>query len=169
MPFLSETQLARVQDTVQKLKAKAANAGKKAVKSQKASEVKSTIECVGAAGAMGFLRGKLEDDAGVWNLPFVGIDAELTAGTLLIGGALFDLFGKYDEDVLSMGQGVMAHYVGQVMRKMSKSGKAEGRFLGSFSQVAGTGPAHRGLPQARTQMSSRHADPVAQALAAQGY
>jgi hypothetical protein len=166
MPFISDAQLAKVQGFVAKQKARANSAKEKA--EEKAGEMKGTLECVGAAAAMGYVRGKREDAAGVWNAPFVKFDMELLTGLSLVGLAFFDVFGKYDDDVLNMGNGILAHYSGQVMRKMAKTG--------SFALVAGTGanlheragigalPQHDPTSFNPTQMGSPYADPVAAAL-----
>lgn len=158
MPFISDAQLTKIQSFVANQKNRASKAAQ--VTAQKANEMKSTVECVGAAAAMGFARGKLEDEAGVWNVPFVKADVEMVAGIALVGGVFFNLFGKYDEDVLNVGNGILAHYTGQVMRKTAKTG--------SFSMVAGAhgSPApHHQLP---ASMAGLHSDPIAQALADSG-
>lgn len=173
MPFISDAQLSNLQSVYQKQKSQLSNLKKSTKVKEKANQVKSTLECVGAAAAMGFIRGKREDAAGVWNAPLVKFDMEALVGITLVGTALFDVFGKYTDDVLMAGNGILAHYGGQVMRKMAKTG--------SFSMVAGHGhPALAGhrvgnaLPQRAphgydpTQFSSPYADPVAAALAQSG-
>ena len=154
MPFISDQQLSKVQSFVGAQKMRANRA--KMLAEEKAGEMKATLECVGAAGAIGYARGKFEDASGVWNAPFVKFDVELLTGLSLVGMAFFDLFGKYDEDVLNAGNGVLAHYTGQVMRKMAKTG--------TFSMVAGS----HTLPSRRAHSTSVHADPVAAALARSG-
>lgn len=162
MPFISDRELAKVQTAVSANQTRMARARAKAA--EKAGEMKQVLEVVGAAGALGFLRGKMEEADGAWNIPGTTIDIEMAAGLLLVGTAFFDIFGKYDEDVLNAGGGVLAHYAGQVFRKFGKTGQ--------LSLVAGT---HIGaLPQydptsySRTQLASPYADPVAQALAQSG-
>lgn len=155
MPFISDAQLSKIQGFVANQRNRASRAAAKA--EEKAGEMKSTLECVGAAAAMGYARGKMEDASGVWNVPLVKFDVELVAGTALVAGVFFDLFGKYDEDALNVGNGILAHYAGQVMRKTAKTG--------SFTQVAGAGHAPHQLPGMSMPMGSPHADPVAAALA----
>jgi hypothetical protein len=156
MPFISDAQVAKLQSFASASKSRIAKAKERA--QEKAGEVKSTLECVGAAGLMGYVRGKREDAAGVWNAPFVKFDMELMVGLTTVGCAYFDLFGKYDEDVLMAGNGILAHYTGQVMRKMAKTG--------SFSMVAGS--RHHTIGQLNEGYADPHADPVAAALARSG-
>ena len=171
MPFISDAQLAKVQGFVQKQKARANSAKEKA--EEKAGEMKGTLECVGAAAAMGYLRGKREDEFGVWNAPLVDFDMELLTGLSLVGLAFFDVFGKYDDDVLNMGNGILAHYSGQVMRKMAKTGSLSmvaGSNPRGFHSRAGVGalPQHDPTSFNATQFGSPYADPVAAALAESG-
>lgn len=174
MPFISDSQVNKIRSEFAKQKAKAANAVARVNKNKKAQEVRSSLETVGAAGAMGFLRGKFEDDAGVWNVPFIGFDYELVTSIAMIGSGMFELWGKNSQLNTSMingGNGIGAHWFGQTMRKMSRAGKMEGRILGSFTQVAGntaTGANYRGLPQPRRQYASPYADRASQALASLG-
>lgn len=161
MPFITDTQLARVQGAMATMQSKAMKAKEKA--QEKAGEMKQTLETVGAAGALCFIRGKMEADDGSWVVPGTTIDIELAVALGILGAGFFDLFGKYDEDVLNAGNGILAHYTGQVFRKFGKTG--------SLSLVAGIG---NELPQLNpvsynpTQMSAPFADPVASALASSG-
>jgi hypothetical protein len=130
MPFISDTQLARVQNAMSAQGARIQRAKKKA--EEKAGEAKTVAEMVAGAGAVGFIRGKMEDKStGAWNIPGTTIDIEMAAGLGLVGAAFFDVFGKYDEDVLAIGGGVLAHYAGQVFRKYGQTG--------NFALVAGRG------------------------------
>lgn len=127
MPFISDAQLARVQNTMASNQSRTDRARKKA--KEKATEMTYMLEMVGGAGAMGFVRGKMEEPDGSWNIPGTTIDIEMVAGLGLVGAALFDLFGKWDDDALMVGGGVLAHYTGQVFRKFGKTG--------DFALVAG--------------------------------
>lgn len=127
MPFISDAQLAKVQNVVAKYENAAVKA--KAVAAQKAGEAKVVAEAAGAAGAMGYLRGMREKDGKDFNIPYTTIDIELVTALGLVGTAMFDLYGKYDPDALAAGIGLLAHYSGQVGRNWGKTG--------SFGLVAG--------------------------------
>ncbi len=162
MPLISEAQLAKIQSRFASERMRAQKVRQKA--EEKASEMKSTLECVGAAAAVGWLRGKYEQPDGSWNTPFVAVDMELIIGAAAVGASFFDLFGKYDEDVLNAGNGILAHYTGQVMRKFGKTK--------TFSMVAGDMvgalPQYDPTSYNPTQHASPHADPVAAALGMSG-
>ena len=101
MPFMSDREMHKVRNAYGNLR----NAGarvKQRVQEQRAAYL-STVECVGAAGAMGWLRGKREDSMGVWNVPFVKFDMELAIGIGLVGASYFGAFKnwKMDDDFLN--------------------------------------------------------------------
>jgi hypothetical protein len=130
MPFISDTQITRLQSAMASAQTKMASARAKA--EEKAGEIKDMAEIVGAAALIGFARGYMEKEGPnkrEFVVPGTSIDIELVAGLALSGAALMDLFGKYDQDVANVGYGILAHYVGQVGRNWGKSG--------SFSLVAG--------------------------------
>jgi hypothetical protein len=128
MPFISDQQISRVQGALGSMAARASRAAEKA--KQKSHQMTKTAEIVGGAAAIGFVRGKMEDKAtGAWNVPGTNLDIELLAGVGLAGAAMFEVFGKWDEDALNVGAGIMAHYAGQVFRKYGSSG--------DFALVAG--------------------------------
>ena len=66
MPFISDAQIARLQSSYATMQNKAASARAKA--EEKAGEIKQTLEIVGAAGGIGFLRGKFEEADGSFNI-----------------------------------------------------------------------------------------------------
>lgn len=134
MPFISDTQIARVQSAMGSMAQRANRAKEKA--EEKAGEMKQVAEIVGGAAAIGFVRGKMEDADGSWNVPGTSLDIELTAGLALTGAALFEVFGKYDADAINVGAGMLAHYAGQVFRKYGKTG--------DFALVAGHNYPHAG-------------------------
>lgn len=127
MPQISEAGLARIQTHVAGLQNKIARA--KANAELKAGEVKDGLEVVGAAALMGFVRGKMEKDGKSFVVPGTSIDIELATGLALAGAGLMDAFGKYDQDAMMAGYGMLAHYMGQVGRTYGKTGE--------FSTVAG--------------------------------
>ena len=83
MPFISDAQIARLQTSYASMQNKMASARAKA--EEKAGEIKQTLEIVGAAGGMGFLRGKFEEPDGSFNIPGTTIDIEMVAGLGLVG------------------------------------------------------------------------------------
>jgi len=134
MPFISDNQIARVQSTIGSLAARANRAKEEAAK--KAGDMKKMAEIVGGGAAIGFIRGKMEAPdasgvAGSFVIPGTSIDIELAVGLGLTGAALFEVFGKYDEDALNVGAGVLAHYAGQVFRNYGRDSSK------GFSLVAG--------------------------------
>jgi hypothetical protein len=126
MPFISDQQISRVQGALGSMAARASRAADKA--KQKATQMTKVAEIVGGGAAIGFVRGKMEKD-GVWNVPGTSLDIEMLAGLGLSGAAMFEVFGKWDEDALNVGGGILAHYFGQVMRKYGSTG--------DFALVAG--------------------------------
>jgi hypothetical protein len=141
MPFISDAQVSRVQATIGSLSAKANRA--KAAAEKQADNMMKVAEIVGAGAAIGFVRGKMEKPdaagvAGTFNIPGTQIDIEMAVGLGLTGASLFEVFGKWDDDALNVGSGVLAHYAGQVFRNWGKTD--------SFALVAG-GHAPIGLAQ----------------------
>lgn len=129
MPFISDAQVSRVQATIGSLSARANRA--KAAAEKQANNMMKVAEIVGAGAAIGFVRGKMEK-TGDFNIPGTQIDIELAVGLGLTGASLFEVFGKWDDDALNVGSGVLAHYAGQVFRNWGKTD--------SFALVAGHGP-----------------------------
>lgn len=129
MPFITDQQLARVNNTL----AKAENAKSKALAraKEKSGEIRDGLEIVGAAGLMGYVRGLMEKNGKDFVIPGTNIDLELVAGMGLVGAGMMDLLGKYDDDALMLGYGCLAHYAGQMARNSAKEG--------AFTMVAGDG------------------------------
>jgi hypothetical protein len=129
MPFISDQQIAKLQSIHASAVNKAQSAKAKAI--EKAEEIKTVAEVVGAAGIMGFARGKLEAPDGSFNVPGTNVDVELAVGLALTGAGMLEALGKssMNEDILNAGSGVLAHYVGQIARKWGKTG--------TFSPIAG--------------------------------
>lgn len=124
----------------------------------------------GAAFAVGYVRGTKEDpNTGAWNIPGTTVDYEAAAAILLAAsafGATYNPKTKAYANWLCFGAlGVGCHYLGQIGRKMGRTGK--------FSTVAGV-PGIGALPQYDptsynpTQFSPPYADPVASSLASAG-
>lgn len=124
----------------------------------------------GAAFAVGYVRGTKEDpNTGAWNIPGSTVDWEAAAAILLAAsafGAAYNPKTKPYANFLCFGAlGVGCHYLGQIGRKMGRTGK--------WSTVAGV-PGIGALPQYSpesynpTQFSAPYGDPVASSLASSG-
>lgn len=95
-------------------------------------------ETVGGAAVMGFIRGKFEDKAtGKFVIPGTEVDIELAAGLGLVGLSFAEYLGKYNQDGMNVGLGVLAHYLGQVGRKYAETGTF------SLSIAGSSHPMHR--------------------------
>jgi hypothetical protein len=128
---ISESQMAKLKEKFAQGKASLSNYKKRMTREKKSDQVFQVATAVGAAGAMGFLRGKQEDASGVWNVPVVKMDVEMIAGVAAVGAGFFEVLGdKMSTHALNAGVGILAHYGGQVARKFAKTG--------DFSQVAGS-------------------------------
>ena len=129
MPYLTDSQLARVQSTMASAQNKVASI--KARAQEKAGEIKDGLEIIGGATIMGLARGYAEKNnwGSGFNIPGTSVDIELAMGSLLVGLGMSDTLGKYDNDALMAGFGMLAHYSGQLSRNSVKDGK--------FTMVAG--------------------------------
>lgn len=119
MPFISDSQLERVQAGIAATAARA-NRAREAVAKQ-AHTMKTGAEIVGAAAALAFVRGKYEKDGSQFVIPGTTIDGQLAIGVVAVGAAMFNVAGRYDEDLLNMGFGVLAGYAQDVFRNYGKT------------------------------------------------
>lgn len=127
------------------------------------------------AFGMGYLRGTKEDpNTGAWNIPNSTIDYEAAAMIVLAAGAFgasySDKFKKYSNFAALGALGVGCHYLGQIGRKLGRTGK-----WSTVAGVPGIGRDHVGaLPQYDptsynpTQFSAPYGDPVASSLSSAG-
>lgn len=96
---------------------------------EKAGEVKSSLEVAAGAAGAAYVVGQLEGrghKAEIMSLP-----VDLVAGGLCIALGVFDAAGKYDEDTLNLGNGIVAQYIGRKMYEMGKAGGAKGNLFGA--------------------------------------
>lgn len=132
----------------------------------------------GAAFGFGYLRGTKEDpNTGAWNIPNSTIDVEAAAAILLAAAAFGSSYNpktKPYSNYLCFGAlGVGCHYLGQIGRKMGRTGK--------WSTVAGVPGIGYGVPGSvgalpqydptsynPTQFSAPYGDPVASSLGSAG-
>lgn len=129
--IISKAHAARLSEEMQRLKAAPAKLRKRMAASQKANDFLMTGEALGGAAAMGFVRGKMEEADGTFNIPGTTVDAEAITGLALVGVGLADLLRDHSKHALYVGAGILSHYSGQVARKYAKTG--------TLSLVAGGG------------------------------
>ncbi len=170
MPFIADTQLARLGSAVTQRDAMITRL-KDQVKSKATQDNAMALGvAAGTAGAFCFIRGKLEDKAtGAWNIPGTQIDYEVLAvgvacALALGGGMMGKQFKKYEDVATHAASGLLGHYVGQLARKIGRTG--------SFSLVAGMlpspGDGSSSISYRRTQIAAPYSDPIAEALAQSG-
>jgi len=132
----------------------------------------------GAAFAVGYLRGTKEDpNTGAWNIPSTTVDYEAALAIVLAAGAFGASYNPktkpYSNWLCFAALGTGCHYLGQIGRKMGRTGK--------FTTVAGVPGIGYGVPGSvgalpqydptsynPTQFSPPYADPVASSLASAG-
>lgn len=127
MPFLSDSQVERLQNMVQGVQR-----GKEralAAARERKEELIQIGETVGAAAAMGYVRGKYEKDGSKFVIPGTSIDIQAIAGLAALGAGLARVAGKFDDDLVNVGSGLLAGYAQDVFRAYGKTD--------SISMVAG--------------------------------
>ena len=121
MAFISNTELQKVENLI----AKNENAKEKAKAMARRAEEKgiAAAEAVGAAAAIGAIRGKLENGGTKFVVPGTDLDAQMLLGVGLLAGATFKAFGKYSDDFFNAGLGITAAYAFNIGRAFGKTGK----------------------------------------------
>lgn len=174
MAQISDTQLARLgrditsrDEMIQRLRTQ--------VKS-KATQDNAVALATGVAGAaaLGFVRGKLEDKtSGAWNVPGTQIDWEAVAvvalGALALGGGMISKdLKKLETPATHVATAVAGHYIGQLARKMGRTGQFS--LVGHQSQMylPPPGDGASSLSYRQTQMGAPFSDPIASALSESG-
>jgi len=138
-------EVAKVHGELAKRESKIHHLSKKLASKEAAKTGIQILEVVGGAGIVGFARGKLEDKStGKWVIPGTEIDIELATGLGLTAAAFGEYLGKYNQDGMHVGLGILAHYVGQVGRKSAETGtfslSIAGNHVGSHRRhVSGLG------------------------------
>jgi len=85
----------------------------------------AALEAVGAAAAVGAIRGKLEASGQRFVVPGTDIDGQMLIGAGLLVGSTLNAFGKkYSDDFFNAGLGIMAAYSFNIGRQFGKTGKA---------------------------------------------
>lgn len=138
MPFLSDSGLAKIENTLAAKDKTITKLKEKSVAMDIAGTGVGLLEAAGAAGITGFIRGHFEKSG----KPFaIGpVDIELGLGTALMGLSFWKGgVGKYAADVRMLGFGILSHYSGQLGRAMGK-GQAFSPVIGMLPDHVGKGP-----------------------------
>jgi len=125
---MSASTVGRVRHEIEKARNLAARIRHKA--QEKAGETKEILEVQGACAATAYLAGRIETATGK-PLEVFGVPVDMAVGTLLLAGAIFDMGGRYDEDLLHVGNGVLAGWTARKAHALGVSASKEGRFLGA--------------------------------------
>lgn len=123
MPLISEAELAKIETHIAKADSKALK--KKWLDDAAQARIWGTAEIIGTAAAVGFLRGKLEESDGKWQVPGIGLDVEMVVGFGLVGAAFAGVFGKYTDHFLNAGNSLVAVFTHGVTRRLGKTGNFE--------------------------------------------
>ncbi len=103
-------------------------------------------ETVGGGLAIGFVRGKMEDANGQWLIPTTNVDVELAvgAGAVLLPMILpmlgVDALDDFEEHLLPIGSGILAHYTGQAGRNFAKTGTLAWPLVAGAPVLGGRSP-----------------------------
>ncbi len=136
MPMISDAQIARLQDDKARDQRTISNLRSGRDKKTMTKQGFAVLEAAGAASVVGFIRGTIEKSGRPFAIPNTPVDIEALVALGLLGSAVFGAWGKYNEDVLHAGLGVIGHYSGQLAR-----GVGAGR---PFSPIVGMLPQHTG-------------------------
>src|SRR6266700_2453568 len=131
MPMLTESQMEKVHSIVS-----TSQRAKEKMREQmieRKEEIRLVGEAVGASVVVSFVRGKMEDAQGAWNIPGTQVDIEGVVGLGLLGLGLSKKLGRHSQDAINGSVGILSHYMGQLSRHFSKTGQ--------FSLVAGSSAA----------------------------
>jgi hypothetical protein len=145
MAMISDSQLAMVQNHVARQEATISKLKSAKARESAAKTALQVVEAAGTAGAVGFIRGKVEKSGKAFALG--PIDGELLVAAALIGaGAVPKVFGKYGEHFVNAGVGVLSHYAGQMGRAAGKGGvgSIKGSVIGMNSTYVGMLPEYVG-------------------------
>ena len=174
MPVISDSQLARLGSQVTSRDA-AITRLRDQLKSKATQDNAVVLATAGAgAAAFGFLRGKLENKAtGAWNVPGTQVDWEAVAvlamGALALGGGMISKdLKKLEGPATHACAGILGHYVGQLARKMGRTGQFSLIAGHGYGALPSPGAGEDSLSYHQTQITSPYADPIASALAESG-
>lgn len=170
---ISESQLARLGEQVNQSRALAARL-RDQLKS-KATQDNAVVLAFAGAGAagFGFLRGKLEQANGAWNIPGTTVDIEAAAVVALTalslgGGLISKSLKKFEGPATHVTAGILGHYVGQIARKFGKTGALSLVAGSGYGMLPSPGAGDRSISFRQTQIGPPYADPIAEALATSG-
>lgn len=121
MPFISPTELAKVENVLAKSETSKERA--KALEKRAKEKGLAAVEAVGAAAAIGAIRGKLEASGQAFVIPGTDLDGQMVIGAGLLVGSTLNAFGKYSNDFFNAGLGIMSSYAFNIGRSFGKTGK----------------------------------------------
>lgn len=104
----------------------------KAKAEEKAGEMKTVLEVVGACAISSYVIGRIEQKTGKAAEIF-GMPADGAVGLAMVGMAMLDLAGKYDEDLLNIGVGVSCGFVSRKGYAMGHAAQQKGNLFGASS------------------------------------
>jgi hypothetical protein len=123
MPFMSEKDLAKVENVLAKNESKAEKS--KALEKRAKEKGLAALEGIGAAAVVGAIRGKMEASGQKFVIPGTDLDAQMLTGIALLGGSVFKAFGKYSDDMFNAGLGITSAYAFSIGRQFGKTGKVD--------------------------------------------
>lgn len=137
MPFMSDQAIKKVSHTIQKMKAAHVNIRDKVQK--KTGEAIHAAEVVGGGALAGYLHTRFADEkTGKLLIPGTQIEALLGVGFGMVAVGYLDMAGRYDDDAMNVGAGMLAGYAFQKMSEVGNKAKANGTI---FGQLQGAGQA----------------------------
>lgn len=122
MPFISHAELAKVENTM--ARSESQNEKKKALEKRAKEKGIAAVEAVGAAAAIGAIRGKLEASGQRFVIPGTDLDGQMVIGAGLLVAATLKAFGKHSDDFFNAGLGITSAYAFNIGRQFGKTGKA---------------------------------------------
>jgi hypothetical protein len=173
MPVISDSQLAKLGSQVTS-RDTAISRLRDQLKSKGTQDNAVLLATAGAgAAAFGFLRGKLEAGDGAWNVPGTQIDWEavavLAVGALALGGGMISKdLKKVEGPAAHVCAGILGHYVGQLARKMGKTGKFSLVAGSGYGMLPSPGDGARSISFDATQYAAPFSDPSDQGLSESG-
>jgi hypothetical protein len=123
MPFVSNTEIAKIENMV--AKNESAKEKSKAIEKRAKEKGLAAAEGIGAAAVVGAIRGKMEASGQKFVVPGTDLDAQMLLGVALLGGSTFKAFGKYSDDFFNAGLGITAAYAFTIGRQFGKTGKVD--------------------------------------------
>ena len=164
MPVLSEKQLSDLGSTIRKGKETVARIRKKA--EERTGRVKDFAETAAGGLVGGYLSHRLGDQEGMVSVFGFRFNPALAIGAGLGIGGLFEIGGKYSEDMINLGGGMVAGYAYEFGAKTGANAKAAGTMFGAeipYGEPKILGPS-AGMGTPSNWHMGAEVDPVAESL-----